>query len=61
MHLLPATKPSLTSIAGERSDSWRWVPAIRGDTIPPYLRGDGGDIGDHRKKDEKGELLEHQI
>jgi hypothetical protein len=29
--------------------------------LPLYLRGHMGDIGDHRKKDEKGERLEHQI
>ena len=27
--------------------------------LPLYLRGDGRDIGDHHKKDDKGELLEH--
>jgi hypothetical protein len=30
--------------------------------LPLYLRGNGKDIGDHRKKgDRKGELLKHRI
>jgi hypothetical protein len=29
--------------------------------LPLYLRGVEGDIGDHHKKNEKWELLEHQI
>jgi hypothetical protein len=34
-----ATKPSPTSVAGERSDSWMWVSAIGGDTTPPLFEG----------------------
>ena len=46
-------------VGGEEGDSWRGLHLTRVDATP--LRGDGGDIGNHRKKDGKGELLEHRI
>jgi hypothetical protein len=36
------TKPSSMSVAGERSDSWRWALTIGGDTTPPLFEGRWG-------------------
>jgi hypothetical protein len=50
MRLPLATKPSPTSVAGERSAVGGGSRLLGEIQLPLYLRGDGGDIGDHYKR-----------
>jgi hypothetical protein len=59
MRLPPATKPSPKSVTGEKSDSWRWVPAIGRDTTSLLFEERGKILVITVKRDGKGELLEH--